>query len=354
MTRTVNRYEAMWGTGIVLNPWTGEILAMCTYPNFDPNFYNETDISKMSNNCISTPYEPGSVFKPIVASSAVDAGLINYDTKIFCENGAYYAHRGGRITDHGHSYGNLTVAMGLIKSSNILMAKLGEKFGNKRLNEVVRRWGFGDKTNVDLPQESGGIVRPLQRWDGYSTRRVPFGHEISATSIQLVMAYAAIANGGELLRPEIVMTITSPDGKVLYKAKPEKVRRVISQNTARQTLDVLSKVITQGTGKKAALKNFTCWGKTGTAQVPGPHGYMDGAYTGSFIGGGPVTNTSVICLISIYRPDRYKGYYGGTVAAPCVAEVLEKTLLYLDVTPDKNPDGRNSSRSAQNVEDASD
>ena len=168
------------------------------------------------------------------------------------------------------------------------MAKIGEKLGNKGIYDAIHKWGFGDKTNIDLPQESGGIVRDLNKWDGYSTRRVPFGQEIATTSLQLVMAYAAIANGGELLRPALIKNITDVNGKVLYTARPEKVRRVISHKTAAETLTALEKTVNEGTGKKARIKNYTSWGKTGTAQVPGPKGYMDGAYTASFIGGAPV------------------------------------------------------------------
>ncbi|HNX26090.1 MAG TPA: penicillin-binding protein 2 [Phycisphaerae bacterium] len=334
---TVSEYKAVWGTGIVLDPWTGEILAMCATPSFDPNTYNDTPIANMTNHAITSPYEPGSVFKPIIAAAAVNTGVINYQTKIFCENGVYHASKGGRISDHGNSYGYITVETGIIKSSNIMMAKIGEKLGNKKLFSLLHDWGFGQDTGIDLPQESPGIVRKLPKWDGYSTRRVPFGQEIGATSIQLAMAFASFANGGELMKPQIVGMVTDPRGKVLYKAKPKVVRRVLSQRVAKETLQALRLVVTEGTGKKAKSDFYTIWGKTGTAQVPGPHGYMEGAYTASFIGGAPFENPRVICLISIYRPDRYKGYYGGTVTAPAVKSVLEQTLEYLNVPHDLAP-----------------
>ncbi len=337
--RAVEQYDAQWGTGVVVNPWTGDVLAMCSAPEFDPNAYHQTPPERMLNRAIACPFEPGSVFKPIIAASAVETGLLEYETNIDCEHGVYRAHRGGRISDHGHSYGLLSLADVVVKSSNIGMAKVGEKMGNRRLHETLLRWGFGQKTDVGLPGETGGIVRPLDRWDGYSLRRIPFGQEISTSSLQLAMAFSAFANGGLLMKPRMIESITDAQGHVVRRVPPVVVRRVLNRRVARDTLHVLGEVVRRGTGKKAKLNRWRSWGKTGTSQVPGPKGYIDGAYTATFIGGAPVDHPAIVCLISVYRPDRSKGYYGGTVAAPNVKDVLERTLTYLQIPPDR-PDGR--------------
>lgn len=336
VTESVERFGAKWGTGVVVNPNTGEILAMCSAPNFDPNRFNRTDPPSRVNRAITVPFEPGSVAKPIFAAAAVDAGLLRYDTKIFCENGVYHAHRGGRLTDHGHHYGWLTVEDIVVKSSNIGMAKVGEKLGNKGIYEAARRFGLGQRTAVGLPGQSPGILRDLRKWDGYSLRRVPFGQEISATALQMTMAFCPLVNGGLLVAPRLVDHLTDAGGRVVWRGQTEVVRRVLSPATARQSLAVLRQVVERGTGKACRLARWTSFGKTGTGQIPGPGGYVEGAYTGSFIGGAPATGPRVLCMISIYWPEKSRGYYGGKVAAPYVRQVLERTLDYLDVQAD-NP-----------------
>jgi cell division protein FtsI (penicillin-binding protein 3) len=281
------------------------------------------------------PYEPGSVIKPIFAAAAVDAGLLTYETRIFCENGTYRARRGGRISDHGKSYGELSVADVVVLSSNIGMAKVGEKLGNERICAVARKFGFGRRTGVKLPGESGGIVRPLRVWDGYSTRRVPFGQEISVTALQLTMAFGSLVNGGLLLQPQLVDHVRDASGRVVWTRQPQVVRRVLSPAVAARTLNVLQQVVQRGTGKACRLERWSSFGKTGTAQVPGAGGYIDEAYTATFIGGAPAGRPKVLCLISIYRPDKSKGYYGSKVAAPYVKEVLRQTLSYMNVPADR-------------------
>lgn len=326
--------EKTWGTGIVVDPFTGEILAMCSAPGYNPNNYNREG-SSLTNRAITMPFEPGSIVKPLFAAAAINEGVATYQTKIYCEKGRYRAHRGGTITDHGKSYEWETVEEGIVKSINTLMSKLGERLGNKRLHEIAYRFGFGTESGICLPGESRGIVRPLRKWDGYSLRRVPFGQEISTTAIQMVMAFSSLANGGELLMPQLVDQIRSPENKLIYKWKRRVVRRVLRRSVANQSLAVLQKVVERGTGTSCKMDRWTSFGKTGTAQIPGPGGYIDGAYTGSFVGGAPASRPRLVCLISIYWPDKAKGYYGGTVAAPYVKKVLERSLTYLKVAPDR-------------------
>ena len=335
VAESVQQFDAKWGTGIVVDPRTGDILAMCSTPSFDPVEFSQSPAANRTNRAVSLPFEPGSAFKPIMAAAAVDRGVVGYQTKIYCENGVYHASRGGRITDHGSQFGHLTVEDGLVYSSNILMAKLGEMMGNAAQFAVLKLFGFGVRTGVGLPGESVGQVRPLRRWDGYSLRRVPFGQEVSVTALQLAMAFSSLANGGLLMRPRLVDHVRGPDGRVLWQSRPTVVRRVLKPSTAAQTLAVMGQVVERGTGKRCKLEHWTSFGKTGTAQIGAPGGYVPGAYTGTFIGGAPVSGPRVLCLISIYWPDRSKGYYGATVAAPFVKRVLERSLEHLNVPPDK-------------------
>ncbi|MFW6065559.1 MAG: peptidoglycan D,D-transpeptidase FtsI family protein, partial [Planctomycetota bacterium] len=335
IAESVQEHRAEWGTGIVINPRTGEILAMCSVPGFDPNNYNTSDPQSRTNRAVSTPFEPGSVLKPLFAAAAVQFGEASYDTRIFCENGVYHARRGGRITDHGESHGELTVAEGVIHSSNILMAKLGERIGNRRLYATARRFGIGSRTGVALPGESRGILRPLEKWDGYSTRRVPFGQEVSVTTVQLAYAFGAIANGGLLMEPVLIDHVNDASGESVYRNEPQVARRVLSPEVSAETLKVLRRVVTEGTGGACRLENWSSFGKTGTAQVPGEGGYVDGAYVGSFVGGAPASDPKLLVVVSIYRPDASRGYYGSKVAAPYVKRVLERSLSYLGVPPDR-------------------
>ncbi len=334
VAESVSKFGAKWGTGVVVDPRNGKVLAMCSFPTFDPNTFNTAPAANRTNRAISYPYEPGSIAKPLFAAGAVNEGLMTFDTEIFCENGTYRAYRGGRISDPGHSYGNLSLTDIVVKSSNIGMAKVGEKLGNARLHAIAKRFGLGEKTGIELPGESAGIIRPLRRWDTYSLRRIPFGQEMSATTLQMVMAFCAIANGGELLQARLIEKVTDADGRLLWQGRRRLVRRVLRAKVAYETLAVMREVVERGTGKACRLSRWTSFGKTGTAQIPGPGGYVEDAYTGSFVGGAPASNPQLVCLISIYRPEKSKGYYGAKVAAPFVREVLEEALMYRDVPGD--------------------
>jgi cell division protein FtsI (penicillin-binding protein 3) len=336
---SVEKYQAQWGAGIVMNVRTGEILAMSSSPTFDPNRYARYGPEERTNRAIVCPFEPGSVLKPLYAAAAVEEGAVGWETMIDAEGGTYIVRGGGRIGDHGKDWQRLSVRDAVIRSSNIVMAKIGEKLGNDRLYAWAQRMGFGRRTGIPLPAESPGILRPLHKWDGYSLRRVPFGQEISVTSLQLVRAFAALANGGVLPEVRLVHHVIDSQGRRIDL--PEvRGKRIFSQDVARQAILAMQGVVEdeEGTGRRARMERWTCFGKTGTAQVPNRHGYNDEDYVGSFIGGAPVDRPAVICLISIYKPDRKIGYYGGVVAAPYVRRVLEQTLEYLRVAPDK-PDG---------------
>jgi cell division protein FtsI/penicillin-binding protein 2 len=327
-------HKGKWATGIVIDPNTGTILAMCSYPNFDPNTFNTSSPDSRLCRAIAVPYEPGSAMKGVFAAAVVDAGLMTFDTKIDCMNGSYSAPNGGTVTDHGGPYGVMPLTDVVVHSKNVGMAKVGEKMGNPALYETARRFGFGQETGIELPGESCGIVRDLRKMDGYSLRRIPFGQEISVTGLQLAMAYGALVNGGTLYRPRLIDHITDATGNVQFQSKPTALRQVISPRTSQGILSVLQQVVERGTGKACQMDKWTSGGKTGTAQIAVGGVYPAGAFTSTFIGVAPASKQpALVCLISVYWP--HSGHFGAQVAAPYVKEVLEQTLPYLNVPPDK-------------------
>ncbi len=323
--------------GVVMAPHTGAVLAMASVPTFDPNAYNTSTAQQRRNRAITDPYEPGSVYKAFIASGAVQMGKADLATTFFCHHGTYHARRGGTIHDFpGCAYGELPLSEIVIRSSNIGMAKLGERLGNAALHRISWAFGFGRRTGLDLPGECPGRLVPVRRWTSYATRRVPFGQgPIMLTTLQLTSAFAAIANGGVLMRPRLVDRVVDPAGRVVYRPRPQRVRRVLTRRVARRFIDeALVNVVRAGTGKRCRLAGWQAFGKTGTAQIAGRNGYEERAYTASFMGGAPAGTPAVVCAISVYRPDYSKGYTGGKVAAPAVRSVLARTLAYLDVPGD--------------------
>jgi cell division protein FtsI/penicillin-binding protein 2 len=250
----------------------------------------------------------------------------------------YASPKGGIIRDApGERFGELPLSEIVINSSNIGMAKLGESLGNPVLYRIATAFGYGARTGVDIPGEAPGKLLPISRWTSYDTVRLPFGQgQIMVTAMQLANGFATIANGGTLHRPYVIDRVITPDGQIVYQGGSQTVRRVISQAVAKRFVDeVLVNVVEEGTGKKAKSDYWKIFGKTGTAQIGGPGGYADRAFTGTFVGGGPASDPQIICVISVYHPNAAKGHFGGTVAAPFVKTVLEKTLSYMDVQPDK-------------------
>ena len=334
---TVEQYGAEAGMGVVMDPNTGEILAMASVPTFDPNRYMSASADQRRNRAITDPYEPGSVFKALIAAGAVQMGKATLQTELFCHNGDFRAPRGGRIGEYSRGFGTIPMTTALIKSSNIFMAKLGLMLGKESLFRIGQAYGFGTRTGVQLPGECPGRLVPVRRWTTYATPRMPFGQgPITLTTLQLARAFSVIANGGELLTPRIIDRVLDSDGREVHRGERRRVHRVLSRRVARDMIEqVLVKVVEEGTGKRARLEKWRVFGKTGTAQIGGPGGYEERAYTASFVAGAPATEPALVCAVSIYRPDCSKGYTGGVIAAPCVKEVLGKALWYLDVPGDR-------------------
>lgn len=328
LEKIAGKYKPIGAFGVVLDPASGQVLAMASWPNFDPNKPGDCPTGGRLNRVLSTVFEPGSTMKPLIAAAALEEGVFRTTSKLYCEKGAWRPRRGRTITD-SHGYGWLTLIDVVVKSSNIGMAKVGRKMGARRLERYCRTYGFGRATGLGLPGESRGILRPLRSWTGDSVLSVPFGHEISVTPLQLAVAYGALANGGVLYRPQIVRRIESSDGQVVQEFPPAPVGRVISQKTSATMREILRQVVVRGTGKRARVRGYDVAGKTGTARKVVGGRYSDKKHFASFVGFAPADRPRAVVLITVDEPQG--AHYGGTVAGPAVAAVLESTLIGMGV-----------------------
>ena len=319
-------------SGIVMRPRTGEILAMATLPNFDPNNPGAASTDALRNRVISDVAEPGSTFKIVVVSGALNDGVVRLSDTFDCESGHF--HFAGRVLHDHESYGVLSVERIITKSSNIGAAKIGIKMGESRLYDYIRNYGFGTRTGLPLQGEVGGIVYPVKKWQKVSIAQIPMGQGIAVTSLQTMMAMCAIANKGVLMQPMLVDRLEDRDHVVVAKYSPQRVRRVISEAAAEQMVTALKTVVSpEGTAPKAALAHYTAAGKTGTAQKSGgPEGYLKGKYFASFFGFFPADNPELCIAVVMDEPKQ--GYYGGQIAAPVFKQIAEAAANYLNIRPD--------------------
>lgn len=308
---------------------TGDILAMASRPTFDPNQPELASLEAWKNRTIADIYEPGSTFKPFVVAYGLDQGVLKPEDVFHCENGEY--HMGRRVLHDHHPYGKLSLTDVLVKSSNIGMAKVGERMENARLHEAAELFGFGRRTGIELPGELAGILRPLKQWTSYSTGSVPMGHEIAATPLQLITAHAALANRGKLVTPRLVYRQDS-DATQISALTHDTVR----EETAKWVIEhPMAEVVSRGTGKRARLPGYHVFGKTGTAQCLSPDGgYVTGKYVSSFLCGAPVEDPQVLVLVVVNQASVGSEAFGGKVAAPAAANILRQALVYLRVSPD--------------------
>lgn len=329
------KFEAQSGSALVMDPFTGEILAWSNWPTYNPRNFRDSEADHRRNRLITDPIEPGSIFKPLVVAGAIQSETCTAEQVFDCSK-TQFGPRALREYN-GKRYGAMTVSQILIKSSNVGMGHIGTRLGNERLHATIDRMGFGRRTGIDLPGEDPGLVHPLARWTSYSTTSIPMGQEISATPLQVLRAYCAIANGGYLLTPRVVMGVIDPHGEMKTdQTQPIVERKVFSPKTADLVREMLGRVVKEGTGRNAALQNYRVFGKTGTAQVAmrGGGGYEPDAYVASFVGGAPIDRPRVMAIVNVNRPSVAKGYYGGLVAAPAVRYILRRTLEYLQTPPD--------------------
>ncbi len=360
LREAVLRFEASGGVGVVMSPHTGDVLAMGQWPTFDANTFRDADASDDLSNDASEPedpkerekrallarrnravcnaVEPGSIFKPFVASGALLAGVVDLEESFDCGRGTHLFGR--RLMHDSHASGVLDFNGIIAQSSNIGMGYLAERMGDEAIYNIVRSFGFGRRTGVKFPGEATGLLRPLKRWTSWSTTSIPIGQEVAVTPLQMTSSFCAIVNGGVLLKPRLVRAILSSDGRCdELREGADVVREVLSAEVADYMREVsLVGVVKHGGGKTAALDRWQVLGKTGTAQVPyeDAPGYEPDMYIGSFVGAAPAENPVVVVLVMIHKPRMKLGYYGSKVAAPAVGRILEDVLTYWEIPASPN------------------
>ncbi|OQA57113.1 MAG: Stage V sporulation protein D [Candidatus Omnitrophica bacterium ADurb.Bin277] len=333
MDAAMKQWKPQSAWAIVMDPKTGEIIAMVNRPTFDPNQYDKSVTDSRRNRVITDMYEPGSVFKIVAASAALNEGVVTPETTFFCENGKW--NYGVKSLRDVRSYGTLTMEQIIVKSSNIGTVKIALKLHRDKFQEYIRNFGFGSLTGIDLKGEAPGYTRPPSQWSKTSPYNIPMGQEVMVTAIQMATAMSVIANGGYLIRPYIVSKIQDPAGVTIKENVPEIRKVVIKPETAALMRKILTKVVEEGTGTKAKIPGISAGGKTGTAQkvLPGGKGYSHSAYISSFIGFAPSDNPRyVMCVV---LDEARPMYYGGTVAAPVFKEVMEAAFLTEGIRPSK-------------------
>jgi cell division protein FtsI (penicillin-binding protein 3) len=326
----IQQTHARAGTVIVQDPSNGEVLAMASWPTFNPNAPAGSPAEARMNRAVGALYEPGSVFKIVTLSAAIDQGITRADEVVDCQMGAIYI-AGHRIRDH-KPFGLLTVAQILANSSDVGAIKIGLRLGAPKFYDYIRAYGFGNPTGIDLPGENRGLLRRLDAWTPVSVGSISMGQEIGVTPIQMISAMSAIANGGVLYRPRVVL---DPDRETL-NSEPSDMspRRIIRATTAATMRSMLEGVVLNGTGKNARLDGYTSAGKTGTAQKidPATGRYSATQLIASFVGFAPINNPAVTILVQLDSPVGL--HEGGSVAAPVFKRIAEQVLAYRNVPHD--------------------
>jgi cell division protein FtsI (penicillin-binding protein 3) len=325
----VMRAQAKSGTMIVLDPQTGAVLAMAVSPRFDPNVVSNLSPDRWRNKALADAYEPGSTLKAVVAAAAIEEHVVKPNTMVFGEHGRMTI---ANTVIHDHEkLGWVSFSQVIQKSSNIGAAKTGMALGEQRLHRYLQTFGFGQKTEIDLPGEGAGLVKRPKDWGRRSVASISMGQEIGVTPLQMVSAIAALANEGVLMKPYVVSEIRGPEGHLLKRVSPQVRRRVVSPETAHTVTKILEGVVTDGTGGKAAIPGFRVAGKTGTAQKIDPRtgSYSVSRFVTSFAGYVPADNPRLAMIVVIDEPQG--DTWGGTVAAPVFSRVGEQVLNYLGV-----------------------
>ena len=333
LRRAVQETNAQAGTIVVMDPQNGELLAMASWPTFDPQARprSKEAMKVWRNYAISDLIEPGSTFKFVTLGAVLEEGLTTPEEVLYCENGAFYLGR-RLIRDH-KPFGMLTVSEVMANSSNIGAVKLAQRLREPRFYEYVRRFGFGERTGLPLPNELDGLLRPTERWQSTSLASIAFGQEIGVTAVQMARATAAVANGGMLVAPRIVDAIVSPDGRreTYATGAPQ---RILTTQTAATLRAMMEKTVQEGTGRLARVPGYRVAGKTGTAQKVDRKtgGYSDTDYIANFVGFAPVNDPSIVVVIAIDSP--VGEHHGGQIAGPVFPHLAAQALRLRDVRPD--------------------
>lgn len=333
LAKAVKQYNAKAGTCIVMDVKTGDILAMVNKPDYPAGQYLKSSPTVLANRSITDAYEPGSTFKVFLAAAAIDSGKITLKDRFYCGNclkaGGWSIHNANDGLSSESGTEDITDIV--TYSYNVGAASVGLKVGKTTFHNYISKFGFGEETGIDLPQESTGIVMPVSDWSAVNLATASFGQGIAVTPIQLVTAMAAIANDGVMMKPRVVKAILDEKGNVVKEIKPREARRVISVRSAYTMKNILCQVVEKGTGKRAKVPGYFVAGKTGTAQIVHNGVYESDRYVASFLGFAPANNPRIAILIKVEEP---KGaIWGGVVAAPVFAEVAREALWYLKVPP---------------------
>ncbi|MFH1779341.1 MAG: penicillin-binding transpeptidase domain-containing protein [Candidatus Omnitrophota bacterium] len=317
---------------IVMDPKTGDILALSNRPTYDINSFEKVSPESKRNRVVTDMFEPGSVFKIVTAAAAIEKKVVGLNDKFFCENGEYKI--AGHILHDHKPHGWLTFRQVIEKSSNIGTVKVAQILGPSELYRFVKAFGFGELTDIDLPGEVRGFIRPTSLWSKLSIGAIPMGQEVTVTPIQLACAISAIANGGGLVKPHIVKAVQDKHGEIIKSFEPTVLRRVLSEETAAIMRDILSGVVSEGTGRLAEVEGYKVAGKTGTSQKVEPDGtYSHSKFVASFIGFAPVDDPKIAVVVMLDEPRPF--YYGGVVAAPVFKRVAQNVLRYLEIKPER-------------------
>ncbi|HEX4053036.1 MAG TPA: penicillin-binding protein 2 [Tepidisphaeraceae bacterium] len=329
----VDRVHAPRGEFVVMDPYTGDVLALANYPTFNPQTLSDSTPDMRRDSALVAPYEPGSTFKPYLVGPALMWGVTTESEVWPIPGRTWFTPYGRAITDVEH-YGNLCTWDGLVKSSNILMSQLSERMGNARLRRAMTSFGFGRRTGIDLPGENAGVVYPLSKWTRKSTESVAQGYELLVTPLQLARAFCVYANGGRLVTPRLLLGTVDPDGNVLSRRKRvdfDSLPRVVDPESAAEIRRILCDVVIRGTAAGQRSKIWNVSGKTGTAFIADGHGYSKTRYNSSFTACAPYENPRLVVVCVIHDPDRKIAHYGGDVAAPAVVKFFERALTYMEV-----------------------
>ena len=338
---TCEKFRVKSGEVVAMDPRSGEVLALANWPTYNPQNPNDSSEQTRRNRAVCDSYEPGSTGKPFIVGPALEAGVTRA-TEIWPVPGKTYRTPYGRTITDVHGYGPLSTWDGLVKSSNIVMSMLGERMGNAKLHLILAAWQYGKLTGIELPGEDPGRLNPLREWTHYSTESIAQGYELRVTPLQLCRNFCAYANGGRLVHPTIVKGTIGADGKIIPLHPPTTLAdspRMISRPTEMEMRQILCDVVVRGTATKARSDYWNIFGKTGTAHISeGKRGYSLTRFTSSFICAAPAENPRVVIAFIIHEPDPAIAHFGGTVSAPGAAQMMERTLTYLQVPPSPDLD----------------
>jgi cell division protein FtsI/penicillin-binding protein 2 len=329
------RYSPHFATIIASDPRTGAILGLANYPSYNPNAFNLAPLEAQRNYAVTDLVEPGSTFKIVAAGAALDQGLVTPASTFDCGlTSINYRGKDRRLPKEDEFFGRLTVADIVAHSSNRGAAQLAMLLGEEKFYEYVRRYGFGQPTRLALGGEVRGILEPPDKWDGLTITRMPMGHAIAATPLQIHMAMSAVANGGALLRPQIIREIRDASGNVVRTFAPEKRGQVLRPSTAAQLAQLLTGVVREGTAKGFDIPGFEIAGKTGTTQKLVDGKYVNNRHVASFVGFFPASRPQVVLSVIVDDAKVPGGTaYGRLIAAPAFKHVAEQLIQYLDIQP---------------------